>query len=77
MSDSEHDVGLSFSSDEHEGYSDLHDSDVEPSVQETRSSAQGVSTGAKEQPTRRRVLPAKLRMDGCVGVNAFGEHTSE
>lgn len=79
MSDSEHDAGLSFSSDDHEAeYSDLHDSDVEPPVQEMQPSVKVASTtGVKERPTRRKVLPAKFRMDGCVGVDVWSEQTSE
>ena len=72
-------AGLSFSSDDHEAeYSDLHDSDVEPPVQEMQPSVKVASTtGVKEQPTRRKVLPAKFRMDGCVGVDVWSEQTSE
>ena len=55
----------------------VHDSDVEPLVQEMRPSVKVASTtGVKERP-RKKVLPVKFRMDGYVGVDAFSEQTSD
>ena len=56
----------------------VHDSDVEPLVQEMRPSVKVASTtGVKERPTRKKVLPVKFRMDGYVGVDAFSKQTSD